>query len=58
MIGVAAYSRVASIVTNLAIVGGIIACGVFLLMLAVMGLIGAVRHHQVLLFFVSFNKKC
>lgn len=51
LIGVAAYSRVASIVTNLAIVGGIIACGVFLFMLSVMGLIGAVKHHQVLLFF-------
>ncbi|GFU19532.1 tetraspanin-13 [Nephila pilipes] len=51
LIGVAAYSRAASIVTNLAIVGGIIACGVFLFLLSLMGLIGAVRHHQVLLFF-------
>ncbi|GIY99155.1 uncharacterized protein CEXT_139931 [Caerostris extrusa] len=30
LIGVAAYCRAASVVTNLAIVGGIIACGVFL----------------------------
>ncbi|KFM68048.1 hypothetical protein X975_18064, partial [Stegodyphus mimosarum] len=51
LIGVAAYSRVASIVTNLAIVGGIIACGVFLFLLSLMGLIGAIKHHQVLLFF-------
>ncbi|XP_015928531.1 tetraspanin-13 isoform X2 [Parasteatoda tepidariorum] len=51
LIGVAAYSRVASIITNLAIVGGIIACGVFLFLLSLMGLIGAVKHHQVLLFF-------
>ncbi|CAL1298542.1 unnamed protein product, partial [Larinioides sclopetarius] len=54
LIGVAAYSRAASIITNLAIVGGIIACGVFLFLLSLMGLIGAIRHHQVLLFFVSF----
>ncbi|CAL1298544.1 unnamed protein product, partial [Larinioides sclopetarius] len=51
LIGVAAYSRAASIITNLAIVGGIIACGVFLFLLSLMGLIGAIRHHQVLLFF-------
>ncbi|KAG8201146.1 hypothetical protein JTE90_028809 [Oedothorax gibbosus] len=51
LIGVAGYCRVASVVTNLAIVGGIIACGVFLFLLSLMGLIGAIRHHQVMLFF-------
>ncbi|GIY35483.1 tetraspanin-13 [Caerostris darwini] len=51
LIGVAAYCRAASVVTNLAIVGGIIACGVFLFLLSVMGLIGAIQHHQVMLFF-------
>ncbi|XP_076366580.1 tetraspanin 97E isoform X2 [Tachypleus tridentatus] len=51
LIGVAAYGRVASIVSNLAIVGGIIACGVFLFLLSLLGLIGAIKHHQVLLFF-------
>ena len=33
--------------TSLPIVGGITACGIFLLMISVIGLIGAVRHHQV-----------
>ena len=51
LIGVAAYGIVASFVTSLAIVGGIIACGVFLFLLSLMGLIGAIRHNQVLLFF-------
>ena len=35
------------IVTSLPIVGGITACGIFLLMISVIGLIGAIRHHQV-----------
>jgi len=51
MIGVAVHGKVSGIVTSLPIIGGITACGVFLLMISVIGLIGAVRHHQVLLFF-------
>jgi len=51
MIGVAVHGKVSGVVTSLPIVGGITACGVFLLMISVIGLIGAVRHHQVLLFF-------
>ncbi|XP_045209133.2 tetraspanin-13-like isoform X1 [Mercenaria mercenaria] len=51
LIGVAAYSRLAAIVVSLGLIGGIIACGVFLFFIALVGLIGAVRHHQVLLFF-------
>ncbi|GFT95222.1 tetraspanin-31 [Trichonephila clavipes] len=51
LISVAAYGIVASFVSSLAIVGGIIACGVFLFLLSLMGLIGAARHSQVLLFF-------
>jgi len=51
MIGVAVHGKVSGIVTSLPIVGGITACGIFLLMISVIGLIGAVRHHQVLLFF-------
>ena len=31
--------------------GGIAACGAFLLLISIVGLIGAVRHHQVMLFF-------
>jgi len=51
MIGVAVHGKVSGIVTSLPIVGGITACGVFLLIISVIGLIGAQRHHQVLLFF-------
>lgn len=55
LIGVAAYARVVAVVTSLALVGGVIACGVFLFFTALIGLIGACKHHQVLLFFVSFK---
>jgi len=51
MIGVAVHGKVSGIVTSLPIVGGITACGVFLLIISVIGLVGAQRHHQVLLFF-------
>ncbi|CAH1155236.1 unnamed protein product [Phaedon cochleariae] len=51
LIGVAVYGRAASIVTNLPIVGGILACGILLILISVLGLLGAVKHHQVLLFF-------
>lgn len=53
LIIVAAYGRVAAIVTSLTLVGSIIACGVFLFLIALIGLVGAAKHHQVLLFFVS-----
>ncbi|KAG5874883.1 hypothetical protein JTB14_024309 [Gonioctena quinquepunctata] len=51
LIGVAVYGRAASIVTNLPIVGGILACGIILILISVLGLLGAVKHHQVMLFF-------
>ncbi|XP_037950963.1 tetraspanin-13 isoform X2 [Teleopsis dalmanni] len=51
LIGVGVYARAASIVTNLPIVGGILACGVILIMISMLGLVGAVKHHQVMLFF-------
>ncbi len=55
LIGIAAYSKV-EVMKNLRlpILGGIIACGVFLLLIAMVGVIGAIRHSQVMLFFVSF----
>ncbi|CAG2103520.1 unnamed protein product [Medioppia subpectinata] len=53
LVGVAAYGMAASKVTSIAIIGGIIACGVFLFLLSLVGLVGARKHHQVLLFFVS-----
>jgi len=54
LIGVAVYGRASALVTNLPIIGGILACGVILFLISILGLIGAVKHHQVLLFFVSF----
>jgi len=42
---------VSGILTSLPIVGGITASGVFLLFISVVGLIGAMKHHQVMLFF-------
>jgi len=51
MIGVAVQSKVSGIFTSLPIVGGITASGVFLLFISVVGLIGAMKHHQVMLFF-------
>ena len=53
LIIVAAYSRVAAIITSISLVGSLIACGVFLFLIALVGLLGAAKHHQVLLFFVS-----
>ncbi|XP_073817985.1 tetraspanin 97E [Musca autumnalis] len=51
LIGVGVYARAASIVTNLPIVGGILACGIILILISILGLAGAVKHHQVMLFF-------
>ena len=57
LIGVAVYAKASAKITSLPILGGVIACGVFLLLVAVLGVVGAVRHSQVILFFVSFEKK-
>ncbi|KAJ9591401.1 hypothetical protein L9F63_002007 [Diploptera punctata] len=51
LIGVAVYGRASAKVTDLPIIGGILACGVFLILISILGLIGAIKHHQVLLFF-------
>jgi len=50
MIGVAVHGKVSGVVTSLPIIGGITACGVFLLLISVVGFIGAIKHHQVMLF--------
>ena len=47
LIGVATYGKTSNEVKSLPIIGGIAACGVFLLAISIVGLIGAVRHHQV-----------
>ncbi|KAG8331536.1 Tetraspanin-13 [Homalodisca vitripennis] len=50
----AVYGRASAQVTNLPIVSGILGCGVFLILVSILGLFGAVKHNQVMLFFVSF----
>ncbi|KAJ8036564.1 Tetraspanin-31 [Holothuria leucospilota] len=52
-----AVAKAQAYVHSLFAVGGIIACGVFLLLVSVLGLIGAIRHHQVCLFFVVEESK-
>ncbi|XP_052805058.1 tetraspanin-31-like isoform X1 [Mya arenaria] len=51
LIGVGAYAKAAAVIVSLSVVGGIIASGVFLLFFSIIGLFGAIRHHQVILFF-------
>jgi len=50
LIGVASYGKSAAIITSLPLLGGIVASGVFLLFVAVLGLLATLKHHQVLLF--------
>ncbi|KAJ8332102.1 hypothetical protein SKAU_G00429120 [Synaphobranchus kaupii] len=51
LIGFAAWGKWFDLVSSFQVVGGVIGVGVFLFLVAVVGLIGAVKHHQVLLFF-------
>ncbi|KAM6976491.1 tetraspanin-31 [Aplochiton taeniatus] len=51
LIGVAAWGKEFGTVSSIHIIGGVIAVGVFLLLIAIVGLIGAIHHHQVMLFF-------
>ncbi|XP_062871695.1 tetraspanin-31 [Trichomycterus rosablanca] len=51
LIAVAAWGKGFGIVSSIHIIGGVIAVGFFLLLIAIVGLIGAVHHHQVMLFF-------
>jgi len=50
LISVAAAAKYSSVVSSVSLVGGIIACGVFLLLTAAVGVVAASRHHQVALF--------
>ncbi|XP_051516899.1 tetraspanin-31 [Myxocyprinus asiaticus] len=51
LIVVAAWGKGFGIVSSIHIIGGVIAVGFFLLIIAIVGLIGAIHHHQVMLFF-------
>lgn len=47
LIGVATYGKTSNMITSLGTVGGIVVSGVFLLFIAVVGVLGAMKHHQV-----------
>uniref|UniRef100_H2Y678 Tetraspanin n=1 Tax=Ciona savignyi TaxID=51511 RepID=H2Y678_CIOSA len=51
LIAVATYAKAAAHITSFEICGGIIASGLFLFLIALLGLIATTKHHQVLLFF-------
>ncbi|XP_012692222.1 tetraspanin-31 [Clupea harengus] len=51
LIAVAAWGKGYGTVSSIHIIGGVIAVGVFVLLIAVIGLITASSHHQVMLFF-------
>ncbi|KAL4597495.1 tetraspanin-13 [Arapaima gigas] len=51
MIGIAAWGKWFGLISSFQVVGGIIGVGTFLFLVALIGLIGALKHHQVLLFF-------
>ncbi|XP_074602081.1 tetraspanin 97E [Brevipalpus obovatus] len=51
LIGIGTYARVSSIVTSINFIEVFIGCGIFLAFLSLMGLWGAAKHHQVVLFF-------
>uniref|UniRef100_A0AAV2M0T2 Tetraspanin-31 n=1 Tax=Knipowitschia caucasica TaxID=637954 RepID=A0AAV2M0T2_KNICA len=51
LIGVAAWGKGFGLVSSIHIIGGVIAVGFFLLLISIVGLIGALHHHQVMLFF-------
>ena len=52
LIGIAAWGIGFGLISSLRVVGVVIAVGIFLFLIALVGLIGAVKHHQVLLFFL------
>ncbi|KAM8870537.1 tetraspanin-13-like [Spinachia spinachia] len=51
LIGVAAWGKWFDLVSSIRVVAGVIGVGIFLFMVAFVGLCGALKHHQVLLFF-------
>ncbi|OXB76945.1 UNVERIFIED_CONTAM: hypothetical protein H355_012439 [Colinus virginianus] len=51
LIGIAAWGIGFGLISSFRVVGVAIAVGIFLFFIALVGLIGAVKHHQVLLFF-------
>ncbi|VDP11082.1 unnamed protein product [Soboliphyme baturini] len=57
LIVVGTYAKAVSIVPSITVPAGIVSVGVFLLFLSILGYVGAVKHHQVCLFFVSGDSR-
>ncbi|KAK2561360.1 Tetraspanin-31 [Acropora cervicornis] len=53
LVVIPAGAKLSAVFTSWPIVGGAIACGVFMILMALAGIYGAVKHHQIILFFVS-----
>lgn len=51
LVGVAAWGKWFGLVSSIRVVAGVISVGIFLFVVALVGLCGALKHHQVLLFF-------
>ena len=51
LICTAAYGKKESVLVSIPALGGVIACGVFMILIAILGLVGAIRHNQIILFF-------
>ncbi|XP_072010505.1 tetraspanin-13 [Engystomops pustulosus] len=51
LIGIAAWGIGFGLISSLRVVGVAVAVGILLFLIALVGLIGAIKHHQVLLFF-------
>ncbi|XP_055019341.1 tetraspanin-13a [Boleophthalmus pectinirostris] len=51
LVGVASWGRLFALVSSVQVVGGVVGVGCFLFLVALMGLCGALRQNQILLFF-------
>eukprot|EP00088_Acartia_fossae_P000435 TRINITY_DN10182_c0_g1_i1.p1 TRINITY_DN10182_c0_g1~~TRINITY_DN10182_c0_g1_i1.p1 ORF type:complete len:228 (-),score=41.42 TRINITY_DN10182_c0_g1_i1:605-1255(-) len=68
LIGTAVKEKAAGVVVSAPIIGGVTACGLFLLAISIVGLFGAMKHHQVwlfvymvvlfLIFIIQFSVSC
>jgi len=50
LMGVATLGKSSAVIQSLPVLGGIVASGVFLLFVAVLGLVATLKHHQIMLF--------
>lgn len=48
LIIVPVYSKISAVFTSWPIVGGAIACGVFMMLMSIAGIYGAIKHHQII----------